>query len=162
MGYSGMEIPDISNRRLGRLARLIQPVISLTTTPIGRWPQEEVRVYYLKRPKDLRLDNFLVGPHLRPVPFRLCAEGRIKTLHVPGMMLGRRVFYPTLDEVFAQIPEQYLFDSGELPANHIVAFETFLEGPFPSFDESGRFHVATTVLLTKGAPDFGTMRTHYP
>ncbi|MDO8471078.1 MAG: hypothetical protein Q7S49_00505 [bacterium] len=155
-----VEIPEISNRRLGRLVRRIKPVVSVTTLPMGRYPQDEVRVHFLELPRDLRGGNFLNRSRLGRVPFRLVEERRISTLHVPGS--AGRVFSPTIAEVFSQIPDQYLFDSGQLPANHIVAFETFLEERDPKYDESGRFHVATTVLLTKASPDSGlVMRTHY-
>lgn len=159
MPNARVEIPEISNRRLGRLVRRIKPVICLTTVPLGRYPQDEIRVYFLELPRDLRRENFLNQPHLGRVPFRLVVERSIITLHVPGS--AGRVFSPTIAEVLSQIPDQYLFDSGGLPANHIVAFETFLKEQCAGYDESGRYHVATTVLLTKASPDFGTLRTHY-
>jgi len=153
MPNARVEIPEISNRRLGRLIRRIKPVVSITTLPMGRYPQDEVCVYFLELPWYLRRENFLNQHHLGRVPFRLVEVERITTLHVPGSM--GRGFHPTIAEIFAQVPEQYL-DSD------IVAFETFLEQHDPKYDEGGTFHVAMTVLLAKASPDSGlVMRTHY-
>lgn len=157
MSKTRVEIPQISNRRLGYLARIIRPVMSLTTRPLGRWPDEEVNTYFLRLPKDLRTFNFLKEP-VKGKPLRLVEEHRLRTLHTPGS--AGRVFHPTIAEVLAQIPDYYL-PEGPLPANRAVAFETFLENRDPEEDESGEFHVATTVLLVKGSPIAGTFMTHY-
>ena len=154
-----VEIPEISNRRLGYLVRIIRPVISLISLPMGRWPQDEVRTFFLSLPKDLRGENFLNQGRIPRKPVRLAKEAEIRTLHTPGS--AGRVFHPTIAEVLAQIPECY-YGKNCLPANRIVAFETFLEDAIPGYEESGGFHVARTVLLVPASPDSGEfMRYQY-
>ena len=155
---SKTEIPEISDSMLQELIKKIRPVISLRTTPLGRYPIEEVCTYYLKLPKLLRKENFL--NQKRAFSFRsvrLVEEGKIQTLHIPGSM--GRIFHPTIAEVFAQIPESYL--RKDVPSGRkIVAFETFLEKNDPEYQENTGLHIATTVLLSKGSKVSGTMR-HY-
>lgn len=147
-------IPEISNRRLEKLVRVVRPVISLVTLPQGRWPQDEVRTFFLKLPKDLRLGNLLDQPRLGQV--LLVKERVVTTFHVPGS--AGRVFSPTAAEVFAQI-QQYCGEGGLDP---VIAFETFLPEHQVRFDESGRLHVATTVLLCRASRNTGElMRYHY-
>lgn len=159
MSATRVGIPEISNRQLGYLARIIKPVISLEVLPLGRWPRDEVRVYFVRLPKNLREDNFLFEPTFVGKPVRLTEAGRITTLHVPGS--AGRVFSPTVAEVLAQIPERFL-GQGVLPDDRITAFETFLPGRDPGFDESGQFHIATTVILSPAAPNSRVLqRLHY-
>lgn len=150
-----VEIPKISNRRLGYLARRIRPVVCLTELPRGRWPEDLSRSYWLKMPKDLRQDNFLHQRSLNETP-RLVQEGKCTTLHVPGS--AGRVFHPTIAEVLAQLPSWYTDEE-----SCVVAFATYLEQHEPLCDDSGHFHVATTVLLAKGSPinRAGKERTFY-
>ncbi|MEK7135319.1 MAG: hypothetical protein AAB780_01290 [Patescibacteria group bacterium] len=147
-----VEIPEffeISNRRLGYLARKIRPVVSLTTLPEGIWPADEVRTYFLKLPKDLREHNFLLEQSVGQ-PVRFAKVHRLQTYHIPGS--AGSVFHPTIAEVLAQIPKEYIGET--------VAFETFLETYNPS-SPNGWHHQATTVLLRRASPVSGTQRTHY-
>lgn len=128
------QIPKISDEDLKRLSRRIRPVISLVTLPMGRYPQDELRAYYLSRPKDLRGINFLKGKKRRKA--HLVELARITTLHTLGS--AGREFHPTIAEVLSQIPKDFL--------ERTVAFETL---PAEEYDESGHFHKATTVLLEK-------------
>lgn len=157
MPQSRVEIPEISERRLGYLARIIRPVVSLTTAPYGRWPEEEVNTYWLRMPRNLREDNFLKQKS-KGRPLRLVKERLITTLHRPGS--GGVVFSPTIAEVLAQIPEEYL--RKDLPSGYrIIAFETYLENRDPEYNETGEYHKARTALLVQGSPVAGTFRTHY-
>ncbi len=157
-------IPEISNRRLAYLARIIRPVVSLITLPMGHWPQEIVETYYIKLPRrfDLRQYNFLdrYSRGISKNPTRFVKEARITTYHTPG--LAGRVFHPTIAEVLAQIPERYL-DPKNPPGCKIVAFETFLEKDYPEEVKLGNSycHQGTTVLLTQGSPVSGLGRFHY-
>ena len=155
MPQTRVEIPEISNRRLGYLARIIRPVMSLTTRPIGRWPTDEVRTYYLRMPRNLREDNLREQPTYGK-PLRLVYERKITTIH----QLDSRGFHPTIAEVLAQIPLELL--QRDVPSgNRIIAFETFLEKQTPDFTPGDRFYEATTVFLVKGAPVAGTFRNFY-
>jgi hypothetical protein len=150
-----VEIPTISNRRLGYLARIIKPVMSLTTRPYGRWPEEEVNTYHLCMPENLREGN-LRAQRVTGGPLRLSKVAKITTLH----QLDSRGFWPTVAEVLAQIPDDLL--RKDVPSgNRLIAFETFLEGPDPEFTPDDRFYKATTILLTKGKPAAGTFRTFH-
>ncbi len=145
-----VEIPLISDKRLAELSTIICPVVSMTTLPKGHYPTEIVQTFRLCHPSDLREDNFL--QQRRRFFFsrvRLVEEARILTLHPPGNF-GGRIFHPTIAEVLAQIPARYLHPTNP-PGSRIVAFETFQEAGKSMWDRSGRFHVATTVLLTKGS-----------
>lgn len=149
------KIPEISNRQLEKLARVIRPVVSLTVLPRGRYPQDEVRTFFIKLPRkfDLRGHDFRAHPRGKEV--RLVEEERIKTLHVPGS--AGRVFHPTIAEVLAQIPERYFRE-----AVHVIGFETIQEDYDPKYDESGYFHVATTVLLRLASRPSGYLeKAHY-
>ena len=153
-----VEIPEISDERLKELARIIRPVVSLNTLPLGRYPQEEVGTYFLRLPKkltDLRQLNFLLLKNERR-SVRLFVVSRIKTLHTTGS--AGRLFHPTIAEVFAQIPDRLLQDTR--PENRITAFETFQERRGER-DESGDFHIATTVLLREGSRPSGKGAIHY-
>ena len=153
-----MEIPEISNSRLAKMAKLVRPVMSFHILPLGKWPQDEVQTYFIKLPEDFRVHNFLSKvKHLKQVD--LVREVRIRTFHSSGS--GGTVFHPTIAEVLAQITERYL-DQKNPPGCKIVAFETFFEKRDPEYDESGNFHIATTVLLIKVSPRSGILqRVHY-
>lgn len=134
-------IPEISNRRLKKLARQIRSVVCFTKLPMGKYPQDDVRAYYIDFPKDLRGHNFLHRPRRRGRAHvvQLC---KIKTFHVPGS--AGREFHPTIAEVFAQIPQDFL--------DQIVAFETLRPSlQDGEYDETGTFHVTTTVLLERAS-----------
>lgn len=143
-------VPEISNRRLGYLARKIRPVVSLTTLPRGVWPQDEVKTYFLALPKNLREHNFLLEKRVGS-PVRFAKIQRLQTYHYRGS--GGQVFHPTIGEVLVQIPKQYIDET--------IAFETFLENFDPDYSACGYFHQATTVLLRRASPVSGTQRTHY-
>ncbi len=164
MPNSRVEIPEISNRRLGYLARIINPVISYRICPRGQWPQDRIVTRFIKLPRDLRRSNFLVGVKLGRVA-RFNRVTTLETFHTLGS--GGRVFSPTIAEVLAQIPEIYLSDSPTDPETpgKVIAFETFLPDRDPTMQGSlsdGYFHVARTVLLTQVLPDSGILeRFHY-
>lgn len=159
-----VEIPEISNRRLGYLARIIRPVISYRICPRGQWPQDEVRTHFIKLPKDLRGDTFLKNISLGRVA-RFNQVAKLRTFHELGS--AGREFFPTIAEVLAQIPEEYL-GSGPIDPEDpgkVIAFETFLPDQDPVMHGSlsgGYFHAAITVLLTKALPYSKTLeRFHY-
>lgn len=149
------EIPTVSNRRLGYLARQIYPVASFTAFPLGKWPQEDVRVFRLLAPqgKERFEQNFLEWERFG-LSHLFTSKHRLKTFH--GNQWTN--FHPTLAEVLAQIPEEWLKD------RDVVAFETF---PNPEFhisrcDEKTGFHEATTVLLGRASPPTGEFfKTYY-
>ena len=155
-----VEIPEISDKKLGYLARKIRPVVSCEELPLGRWPRDNVRVHFLRLPRNLRGFNFLKEPRAKQCTFPLTQIGYIFTLHTPGSM--GRVFHPTIAEVLAQIENENLGSRDRDWRKQIIAFETFLEEYDVRYDESGRFHIAKTVLLGKGFPRNGNLqRLHY-
>jgi len=153
------EIPEISNRELKRRARLIRPVVSIMTMPMGVWPQEQVQTYFLDRPwspDGLRDENILTQRTLKRGVFTEIA--RFKTFHVPGSAGVQ--FHPTMAEVLAQIPDGYFDRSGRVDTHGVIAFEVFLPERDPKYDQSG-LHEAITVLLAKASPRAGSCRFHY-
>ena len=145
------EIPYISDEKLKELSRVIRPVASHRV-----FPYPEVLMYFLPLPRNLRTENFLQrgrGWFSRPV--RLTEVVRLKTLH--GLNRGGSMFCPSIAEVLAQIPEQYL-DQTKPEDMCIVAFETYQEGEEATYE--GEYRIGTTVLFRKGPPVHGLVRVH--
>lgn len=117
-------IPEISDAKLEELYKRIKPVV-------GR----KGKLYYIKD-EDLRKVAFTWEPKLKNKAKKLERLCDITTYHTYGY---HGFFKPSIAEVIAQIPENYLDET--------VAFETFTDLTLENI--VGNYHVTTTRLYTK-------------
>ncbi len=110
---------EITDGRLAELQQQMKPVI-----------QRNGVLYYIKN-VDPRRTAFTWDPRLNKRAASLVKLTAIETIHGFG---APSFFKPSIAEVLAQIPDEFI--------NRVVAFETNHKG----FTEGNGFHTATTTL----------------